>query len=397
MLTNTEVKNLKIKTIIYYAKDSHGLRLQVNPCGSKIWQHRFRIKEEGKLKGKIRNAISEYPETSLQDAREWRDANKRLLKQGIIPPKVYNSITNDNQNKSTFKDLFDMWYANQKDGWTYDYAIDTQQRVDKHLLPLLGYKPITEINTKTMRDLLLGIQEKGTIDTLYKVKSIASRIFNYSIGMEISEINPVSNLPNDIFKKKLEKHYASVTEPKEIKWLLVMLKDVNSSLPVKIALDLAPHLLLRPEELAGLKWSEIDFKDRIIRISAERMKIKKKAHLIPMSNKVIEILTILRNANLDSTFCFPSARSKSRHITTSSLRLAIRSAGIDKETFTTHGFRHMGSTRLHELGYNKDVIESQLAHEIGGVRGVYNQAQYLEDRKVMMEDWSNYLDNLLTE
>ena len=87
-----------------------------------------------------------------------------------------------------------MWYANQKDGWTYDYAIDTQQRVDKHLLPLLGYKPITEINTKIMRDLLLGIQDKGTIDTLYKVKSIASRIFNYSIGMEISEINPVSNL-----------------------------------------------------------------------------------------------------------------------------------------------------------------------------------------------------------
>ena len=196
MLTNTEVKNLKIKQKVYYVKDSHGLRLQINPCGSKIWQHRFRI--EGKQK--IRNG-GEYPETSLQEARQWRDENKRLIKRGIIPPKVYNSTTNDNQDKNTFKDLFDMWYANQKDSWSYDYAIDTQQRVEKHLLPLLGYKPITEINTKTMRDLLLDIQDKGLIDTLYKVKSIASRIFNYSIGMEISEINPVNNLSNDIFKK----------------------------------------------------------------------------------------------------------------------------------------------------------------------------------------------------
>ena len=290
-----------------------------------------------------------------------------------------------------------MWYDNQKDGWTYDYAIDTKQRVAKHLLPLLGHMPITEINTKMMRDLLLGIQDKGTIDMLYKIKSIASRIFSYSIGMELSEINPVSNLSNDIFKKKVEKHYASITEPKKIKWLLTILKDLNSSMPVRIALDLAPHLLLRPEELAGLEWSEIDFKDRIIRIPAQRMKVKKKAHLIPMSNHVIEVLTMLRNENLNSTYCFPSARSKKRHITADSLRIAIRSAGIDKETFTTHGFRHMGSTRLHELGYNKDVIESQLAHEIGGVRGIYNQAEYLEDRKVMMEDWSQWLVNLLTE
>jgi integrase len=116
-----------------------------------------------------------------------------------------------------------------------------------------------------------------------------------------------------------------------------------------------------------------------------------------MSNKVIEILTVLSNANLDSTFCFPSARSKNRHITTNALLIAIRSAGIDKETFTTHGFRHMASTRLNELGFNRDVIESQLAHKLSGVRGVYNQAEYLDERKNMMQVWSDYLDNLLTE
>ena len=396
LLTTKAIENAKKGDEIYYLKDGGSLRVAVAPTGSKTFQHRIRIKVDGKWKEVIRT-LGRFPQYSLKDARAWRDRNNELKAKGVIPPKKYDIINQASEDTITFQEVYEMWYGNQKDGWTYDYAIDTKQRVDNHLLPLLGHMPIKEINTKMMRDLLLGIQDKGTIDMLYKIKSIASRIFSYSIGMELSEINPVSNLSNDIFKKKIEKHYASITEPKKIKWLLTMLKGVNSSMPVRIALDLAPHLLLRPEELAGLQWSEIDFKDRIIRIPAQRMKIKKKAHLIPMSNYVIEVLTMLRNENLNSTYCFPSARSKNRYITTSSLRLAIRSAGIDKETFTTHGFRHMGSTRLHEVGYNKDVIETQLAHEIGGVRGIYNQAEYLEDRKVMMEDWSQFLLNLLAE
>ena len=393
MLNDTQIRNLKPKEKLYRVTDALRLSIEINPNGTKIW--RFIFRWEGKYS---MLSLGQYPDTSLREARQLRDEYKQALRNGIHP-QLHKSKRNGstNQKQSTFQEVYEMWYGNQKDGWTYDYAIDTQQRVAKHLLPLLGHMPITEINTKMMRDLLLGIQDKGTIDMLYKIKSIASRIFSYSIGMELSEINPVSNLSNDIFKKKVEKHYASITEPKKIKWLLTILKDLNSSMPVRIALDLAPHLLLRPEELAGLEWSEIDFKDRIIRIPAQRMKVKKKAHLIPMSNHVIEVLTMLRNENLNSTYCFPSARSKKRHITADSLRIAIRSAGIDKETFTTHGFRHMGSTRLHELGYNKDVIESQLAHEIGGVRGIYNQAEYLEDRKVMMENWSQWLVNLLAE
>ena len=393
MLNDTQIRNLKPKEKLYRVTDALRLSIEINPNGTKIW--RFIFRWEGKYS---MLSLGHYPDTSLREARQLRDEYKQALRNGIHP-QLHKSKRNGstNQKQSTFQEVYEMWYGNQKDGWTYDYAIDTKQRVAKHLLPLLGHMPITEINTKMMRDLLLGIQDKGTIDMLYKIKSIASRIFSYSICMELSEINPVSNLSNDIFKKKVEKHYASITEPKKIKWLLTILKDLNSSMPVRIALDLAPHLLLRPEELAGLEWSEIGFKDRIIRIPAQRMKVKKKAHLIPMSNHVIEVLTMLRNENLNSTYCFPSARSKKRHITADSLRIAIRSAGIDKETFTTHGFRHMGSTRLHELGYNKDVIESQLAHEIGGVRGIYNQAEYLEDRKVMMENWSQWLVNLLAE
>jgi len=393
MLTNTEIKNLKPTTKVSHVRDSHGLRLQINPCGSKIWQHRFRIKEEGELKGKIRNG-GEYPETSLQDARQWRDNNKRLLKQGIIPPKVYNSTTNDIQDKNTFKDMFEMWHNHQKDSWSKDYAIDTQQRANKYLLPLLGNQPIAEINAKTMRDLLLDIQEKGILDTVQKIKGIANKVFSYSVGMGVIDINPVRDLPNDIFKKPKEKHYATITEPKKIAWLLGMLKEVNSSQSVKTALTIAPHVFLRPTELSGLKWSEIDLDNKIIRIESQRMKMKK-PHLVPLSNQVFNILSNLRNGNLDDAFVFPSPRSRSKPITANSLLVAIRSVGVDKDTFVTHGFRHMASTRLNELGFNADVIEVQLAHKQGGVRAVYNQAEYLKERKTMMQSWSNYLDSLL--
>ena len=116
-----------------------------------------------------------------------------------------------------------------------------------------------------------------------------------------------------------------------------------------------------------------------------------------MVNIVIEILTTLKNSNLDSTFCFPSSRSKARHITTNSLLASMRSVGIDKEVFTTHGMRHMASTRLNEMGgYNSDAIEIQLAHAIPGVRGVYDQSILLDQRKILMEDWSNYLNDLVT-
>ena len=386
MINDTQIKNLKPKNKLYRVTDALGLRIEINPNGSKIWRYVFRWEEKLTM-----ISLGHYPNTSLLKARQLRDEYKQLVKIGIHPK--HNNTKAQSTSKQTFKDMFDMWHNNLKDEWSEGYAIDTQQRAAKYLLPVLGDMPITEINAKIMRDLLLDIQDKGVLDTVAKIRGIATRIFSYSVGMGAIEVNPVRDLPLDIFKKPKEKHYATVTEPKKIAWLLNILKEVNSLQSVKIALELAPHLFLRPTELTGLLWSEVDLESRIIRIEARRMKMKK-PHIVPMSNQVYEILSSLRDSSLDNNFVFPSPRSRSKPITANSLLVAIRSVGIAKDTFVTHGFRHMASTRLNELGFNADVIETQLAHKQGGVRAVYNQAEYLDDRRIMMQDWSNYLDNL---
>ena len=212
--------------------------------------------------------------------------------------------------------------------------------------------------------------------------------------MGVISVNPVRDLPNEIFKKKPVKHYASITDPKEIGILLEKLEKYNGSYEVNFALKLAPHLFLRPSELTGLLWSEVDFDEKIIRIGKDRMKMKR-THLVPMSQQVLGMILKLRKFNTESLYVFPGPRNINKSITPDSLRLAIRRLGIDKDTFTTHSFRSMASTRLNELNYRADVIEMQLAHAEGNkIRGAYNHAQYLPERVKLMQDWSNYLDKL---
>ena len=166
---------------------------------------------------------------------------------------------------------------------------------------------------------------------------------------------------------------------------------------VRICLILAPHLFLRPGEITGLLWKEIEFESKLIRINGDRMKMNKD-HLIPMSTQVYETLSELREVKTGSVYVFPSPRNINKCITTNALLVSLRVLGIDKEQFTTHGFRHMASTRLNEMGFNSDVIERQLSHtESNKVKAAYNHAEHLNKRISMMQKWSDYLDKLKYE
>ena len=389
MLNDTQVRNLRPKHKLYRVSDSHGLCIEINPNGSKLWRHRYRFNNKATMK-----ALGAYPEVSLLDARQARDRNKQLLKQGLNPkrPKIDNY--RDNPDEISFKGMFFNWLNNKKDEWTPGYAEDTLQRANSYLLPIIGKMPIDEINSPIMLKLLLEIQDKGLLDTLQKVKGIANGVFSHSVGMGIITVNPVRDLPNDIFKKKLIKQHATITDPKEIGLLLNMLDQHIGSDEVNAALTIAPHVFLRPGELTGLLWSEVDFHARLIRINSDRMKMKK-VHLVPMSNQVLTTLKNLSQIDTGSDYVFPTPRNKNASITTNALLVAIRSLGIDKFTFTTHGFRHMASIRLNELGYRADIIELQLAHSKSNtVRAAYNHSDHIEERRTMMQEWSDHLAKL---
>ncbi len=389
MLNDTQVRNLRPKHKLYRVSDSHGLCIEINPNGSKLWRHRYRFNNKATMK-----ALGTYPEVSLLDARQARDRNKQLLKQGLNPkrPKIDNY--RDNPDEISFKGMFFNWLNNKKDEWTPGYAEDILQRANSYLLPIIGKMPIDEISSPIMLKLLLEIQDKGLLDTLQKVKGIANGVFSHSVGMGIITVNPVRDLPNDIFKKKPIKHHATITDPQEIGLLLNMLDKHIGSDEVNAALTIAPHVFLRPGELTGLLWSEVDFHARLIRINAERMKMKK-VHLVPMSNQVLTTLKNLSQIDTGSDYVFPTPRNKNASITTNALLVAIRSLGIDKFTFTTHGFRHMASIRLNELGYRADIIELQLAHSKSNtVRAAYNHSDHIEERRTMMQEWSDHLAKL---
>jgi len=389
MLNDTQLRNLTPKDKLYRLSDSHGLCIEINPNGSKLWRHRYRFNNKATMM-----ALGAYPEISLLDARQARDRNKKLLKQGLNPKFTKIDNNGDNPDEISFKGMFFNWLNNKKDEWTPGYAEDTLQRGSSYLLPTIGQMPIDEISSPDMLKLLLEIQDKGLLDTLQKVKGIANGVFSHSVGMGIITVNPVRDLPNDIFQKKPIKHHATITDPQEIGLLLNMLDNHIGSDEVHAALTLSPHLFLRPGELTGILWSEVDFHARLIRINADRMKTKK-VHLVPMSTQVLATLKNLSQIDTGSDYVFPTPRNRNANITTNALLVAIRSLGIDKFTFTTHGFRSMASTRLNELGYRTDVIELQLAHsQSNTVRAVYNHNEYLEERRTMMQDWSDHLTKL---
>ena len=394
LLTTKAIENAKKEDKQYFLKDGGGLRVAVNPTGSKIFQHRIRWKLKGKWKEVVRT-LGGFPQHSLKEARDWRDKNNEYKAKGLLPPKKYDLINQVSDEVITFKEVFEMWFDKMSSigKWKPSYTLDVKQRADMYLLPPLGNKSIDAIDTKMLIDLLLEIDEQGKHDTREKIQSIVTRILSHAVAMQLTKSNPAREISSDLFSKKVKSNYAFVSSSKEIKLLLSMLEQAVGTPQVIIALNLAPHVFLRPRELAGLSWSEIDWDDKLIRIPAERMKIDK-PHIVPMSNHVVEVLTKLKDSNLDSTLCFPSPLKNSRPISTNSILQAMRKVGVEKEVSTIHGFRHMASTTLNERGYSKDAIELQIAHEIPGVRGVYNHAQYLEERKPMMEDWSIYLNNL---
>ena len=398
MLTDIQIKNARPQDKDYPIKDSGNLSIVITTTGSKIWQHRFSVYPNGKRKEVIRRG-GEYPSMSMKDARAWRDSNKELISQGITPPKKYEKLKQVSTDKATFNDIFGNWHHTMKNqSWSDSYATDTQQRTDMYILPKLGKLPVESITIHMVRELLLEIQDTGKLDTVDKVKGIVTRVLGHAVTRGVTDINVALSLSPDLFIKKKEKHYAHAKTPQELKEVLLKIQQVDSKQSVRKALFLLPHLLLRPSEIAQLKWEYFDFDEKMITIPAEAMKIKDKPHYVPLNNTTFLIFKNLKSNTLDSPYCFPSPTNKNAPITPESLNKSMRRVGISKEQFTAHGNRHTAATIIGNYlpHIRSEVVDAQLHHKKTGVSGIYNRAEYLEERKTMMEDWSNYLNDLLT-
>lgn len=385
-LTNTQIKNLKPAEKPKKIYDGSGLYLEVTPAGGKLFKYKYRFNGKEKTL-----SLGKYPDVSLSDARDKHQEARKQLAAGFDPSGVKQA--EKYKQSSMFGDVALEWWESQKEKWTPAHAQSIWRRLETNALPWLKNKSITEITTAELLRVLRQVESRNALDTTKRIANYFSNIFIYAVACGYCENNPAAGLTKAL-KIAPKKSYPAITEPDQIGELLRAIDSFQGSFTVKQALRLAPLVFVRPGELRRAEWEEIDLDAALWTIPAEKMKMKRN-HLVPLSKQAVEILQEIEPLTGAGKYVFPSIRTKARPMSENTLNVVLRRLGYSKDEMVTHGFRTMASTRLHEMGWKSEVVEFQLAHaDKNKVRGTYNRAEYLEERKRMMQAWADYLDSL---
>lgn len=389
-LTVKEVINAKSKEKPYKLADERGLYLLINPNKSKLWKFKYRFAGvEKKL------SFGSYPEVSLATAREQRETARKQLANNIDPGVLKNSIKRSNKlaSENSFEAIAREWHAKFTVKWTKEYGERILITLEQNIFPWLGKRPIAEVTAPEILSALRRIENRGAIETAHRVSQMCGQIFRYAIVIGSAERNPAADLRGALTPVK-QKHHASIIDPTEIGKLLRAINDYRGGFVTKCALQLAPLFFVRPGELRHAEWSEFDFEKAEWRIPAEKMKMRVQ-HVVPLCEQAITILKELHPLTGSGKYLFPSVRSAMRPMSENTVLAALRRLGYKTDEMTGHGFRSMASTLLNEKGWNRDAIERQLAHaERNNIRAAYNYAEYLPERRKMMQWWADYLNNL---
>lgn len=394
-LSATEIEKAKSDSVQKKLFDGGGLFLLVVPSGGKWW--RFKYAFDGKSKT---ISFGVYPDISLAQAREKREAARKLLAVGVDPSvdRRAGKVARAELLANSFEYIAREWHEKQIENneWSEEHSETIMTRMKKDMFPHIGVKPITEVTAKDIRGILDRVKGRGAVDTARRCRTIASQVFVYAIGTDRAEYNIASSLSKHLPAiSKTRKHMASITDPKELAPLLRAIDDYPGGFATKCCLQLLPLLFARPGELRSMEWSEIDFESAEWNIPAGKMKMKV-AHLVPLSVQAVGILTVIKPLTGNGKYVFPSTRGRDRCLSDNTINAAFRRMDFDSDTIVAHGFRATARTILDEiLGFRVDFIEHQLAHAVKDPNGrAYNRTAHLAERKRMMQVWSDYLDGL---
>lgn len=289
--------------------------------------------------------------------------------------------------------------------WSEGHTTRVKRYLEKDVFPAFGAVHINDVKPADVIRLVQRVEARGAGDAARRVKGFVHQVYKYAVTLELADRNPAADIDNNIIlKPRAKKHFATLTDPLKIGQLLRDMDNFQGSRVVRAALQLSPLVLLRPGELRAAEWSEIDMEQAIWTIPVKRMKApthikqaNQSAHLVPLSRQAIELFKELYPYTGRYKYVFPNARGASRELSENGVRAALRTMGYENDTITPHGFRGMASSLLNQLGWNPDAIERQLAHkEVNQIRAAYNRADYLEERREMLQAWADYLDNLRT-
>ena len=380
MLKDTKVKNLKGKEKPYKLGDSNGLFIYVTKNGTKFWRQKFRFNGKEKLL-----SHGEYPFVSLQKARQLRDEARQLLSEGKDPSQAKKAAKISTKN--TFEAIARAWHDTMTPSWSDNHSQKVIVSLEKDIFQIIGDQPIYELNAPLLVDALKQIEKRGSYEQANRVAQRVNSVFRFAAASGLIEHNPAQHIKDTL--KKPEKRNYNTIDASELPEFLQSLEDYDGHPIVKLATEFLMLTFVRTGELRGAQWSEFNLKNKLWEIPAERMK-KKRTHLVPLSNRALEILNTLKAYTGNRTHVFASPTKPMNPISNNTILGALKRMGYAGK-MTGHGFRHLASTTLNELGFNPDAIEKQLAHIDGSVRGVYNKAELLETRTNLMQEWSNLL------
>ena len=385
-LTDTAIRSAKATEKPRKLFDGGGLFLLLKPNGARLWQLKYRVSGREKLL-----SFGQYPEVSLKSAREQRDEARKLIAAKTDPGAKRKAERSAQAN--TFEAVTREWLDMKADSISERTRLKRLARFETFAFPHLGKRPIASITAPDLLPVLKRIEGRGKNETAHRIRSESSAVFRYAIVTGRAERDPAADLRGALAPVVVRNHPA-ITEPAKIGGLLRAIHGYKGQPSTEYALKLLPLTFVRPGELRGAEWSEFDLDNAEWRIPAGRMKMREQ-HVVPLSSQAVTFLRELQLLTGSDRYVFPSLRTNERPISNNTLNAALRRLGFSGDEMVSHGFRSMASTCLNEQGWHPDLIELQLAHaERDEVRGAYNRAQRLAERRKMMQSWSDYLDGL---
>jgi integrase len=390
MLSEAKVRTVKAGSKNIKLFDGLGLYLLITPNGGKGWRFKYRFGGKEKL-----ISLGTYPEVGLKAAREKRDAARKQVANGK-DPSVERKLAKAKAGDS-FEDVAREWHTkfSPAKGWVPEHSATIIRRLERDIFPWLGSRPIGEVTPAELLTTLRRVEARGALDLAHRIQQVCSQIFRYAVASGRAQHDPAAALRGALPPIRVL-HRAALTEPQQIGGLLRAVEQYQGSMVVRGALRLAPLVFVRPGELRHAEWSELnlDSAEPTWRIPAGKMKMRTE-HLVPLSRQAVAILRELQPVTGHSPYVFPNSRAWLRPLSENAITAALRRMEYGRDEMTAHGFRSTASTLLNEIGWSPDAIERQLAHvERNQVRSAYNRAEYLHERRKMMQAWADYLDAL---
>lgn len=384
-LTDTKLRTLSTPGKHF---DGGGLYLEVTPAGGRYWRLKYR--HGGKEK---RLAFGVYPEVSLKAARERRTEARAILASGADPAAARREAEAqaDRESRVTVEAVAREWLGHQSGRWAPDTLDAIRTSLETEVFPRIGARPMAHTRPREVMEIVKAIDARGASETAGRVLQRIKAVFRYAVVHERIDVNPMLDLkPSELLKPRQVKHRAALAD-KDLPAFLAILDAYEGDPTTKAALRVLMLTAVRPGELRGARWAEIDTDAAEWRIPAERMKMKV-PHVVPLSAQALRVLEGMRAISGGGELVFPSPFYPGKPLSENTLNSALARMGYKGE-HTAHGFRALFSTVANECGHDADVIERQLAHvERNEVRAAYHRSTYLQDRARLMTWWADYLD-----